>query len=323
MSEALATAAKALLKMIAIDTATDKKKRNAVLIVIGSILVGLLMLILLPIIVFISLGSVEPPETDLQFDEAAFISQLSPEQQENISAVEADGQAIIDAMAAADLREQTIKAQLIYMSYFDGNRLTDFAGYSEHFYRDDEQLIQSLNYDYSLDIDYTEFKRTYTLVMNSTINEYMFTDSSTKNAADLAAWCRNAYESGWGYADNCFGERTGEDRIRCTDNVGLIMGYVRYDNENKIFNDDVVDMYYTEQGSIDTMPDIQGVGVFNGTDFGVYVGGGEVVFSSAIGGCVQRQALSDGEWNSWCTFDAVSYPEEVTEQETETTTGGA
>ena len=323
MSEALAAAAKALLKMIAIDTATNKKKRNAVLIVIGSVLVGLLMLILLPIIVFMSLGSIEPPETDLQFDEAAFLSQLSPEQQENIAAVEADGQAIIDAMAAADLREQTIKAQLIYMSYFDGNRLTDFTAYAEHFSQNDERLIQSLNADYSLDIDYTEFKRTYTLVMNSTINEYMFMDSSTKNAADLAAWCRNAYESGWGYADNCFGERTGEDRIRCTDNVGLIMGYVRYDNENKIFNDDVVDMYYTEQGSIDTMPDIQGVGVFNGADFGVYVGGGEVVFSSAIGGCVQRQALSDGNWTTWCTFDAVSYPKEVTEQETETTTGGA
>ena len=58
MSEALAAAAKALLKMISIDTATDKKKRNAVLIVIGSVLVGLLMLILLPVIVFMSLGLV-------------------------------------------------------------------------------------------------------------------------------------------------------------------------------------------------------------------------------------------------------------------------
>ena len=321
MSEALATAAKALLKMIAIDTATDKKKRNTVLIVIGSVLVGLLMLILLPVIVFMSLGSIEPPETELQFDEAAFISQQSPEQQENIRAVEAAGRAIAEAMAAADLREQTIKAQLIYMSYFDGNRLTDFTAYTEHFSQNDERLIQSLNTDYSLDIDYTEFKRTYTLVMNSTINEYMFTDSESNNSADLAAWCRNAYESGWGYADNCFGERTGEDRIRCADNVGLIMGYVRYDTENKTFNDDVVDMYYTEQGSIDTMPDIQGVGVFNGADFGVYIGGGEVVFSSAIGGCVQRQALSDGDWTSWCTFDAVSYPQETTESTTETATG--
>ncbi len=321
MSEALATAAKALLKMIAIDTATDKKKRNAVLIVIGSVLVGLLMLILLPVIVFMSLGNVEPPETDLQFDEAAFLSQLSPEQQENISAVEADGQAIADAMATRGLQEQTIKAQLIYMSFFDGNRLTDFTAYAEHFTQDNEQLIQSLNADYSLEIDCDEFRRTYTLVMNSTINEYMFTDSSTKNAADLAAWCRNAYESSWGYTDNSFGERTGDERIRCAGNVGLIMGYVRYDTENKCFTNDIIDMYYTEQGDIDTIPDIQGVGVSNGDDFGVYVGGGQVVFSSAIGGSVQQQALSDGDWTSWCTFDAVSYPQETTESTTETTTG--
>lgn len=311
MSEALAAAAKALLKMIVVDTATDKKKRNAVLIVIGSVLVGLLMLILLPVIVFMSLGSIEPPETEIQFDEAAFVSQLSSEQQENTSAVEADGQAIIDAMAAADLREQTIKAQLIYMSYFDGKRLTDFTAYAEHFSQDDEQLIQSLNTDYSLDIDYTEFKRTYIFVMNSTINEYMFRDRNSKNTADLAAWCRNACESCWSYADYCIGERSGENRLRSADNIGLIMGYIRYDTYNKVFTSDVVDMYYTEQGSIDTMPDIQGVGVSNGDDFGVYVGGGQVVFSSAIGGCVQQQALSDGEWTLWCTFDAVSYPQEV------------
>lgn len=314
MSEALATAAKALLKMIAIDTATDKKKRNAVLIVIGSILVGLLMLILLPIIVFISLGSVEPPETDLQFDEAAFISQLSPEQQENISAVEADGQAIVDAMVVADLREQTIKAQLIYTSYFDGKSLTDFTAYAEHFKQDDEQLIQSLNADYSLEIDYTEFKRTYTLVMNSTINEYMFTDSSTKNSADLAAWCRNAYESGWGYADNCFGELAGDDRIRCADNVGLIMGYIRYDSESKTFTDDTVNLVYTIRGDIETIPDIEGIGVFNGKEFGVYIGGGEAIFSSAMGG-IQCQALSDGNWTKWCTFKDITYPQ------IETTTG--
>ena len=100
---------------------------------------------------------------------------------------------------------------------------------------------------------HTEFMRTYTLVMNSTINEYMFTDSSTKNSVDLAAWCRNAYESGWGYADNSFGKRTGDERIRCADNVGLIMGYVRYDAESKSFTDDIIDMYYTVRGGIDSL----------------------------------------------------------------------
>ncbi len=38
------------------------------------------------------------------------------------------------------------------------------------------------NQNYGLSIDYNEFIRTYTFVMNSTINEYMFTDASTKNA---------------------------------------------------------------------------------------------------------------------------------------------
>ncbi len=311
MSEALVAAAKALLKMIAIDFVTDEKKRNTILIAIGSIIVGLLMLILLPIIVFMSLGNIEPPENELHFDAEAFISQLSPEQQENISAVKADGQAIADAMSAIGLQEQTIKAQLIYMSFFDGNRLTDFTAYAEHFTQDDEQLIRSFNADYSLDIDFGEFMRTYIFVMNSTINEYMFRDRNSKNAADLAAWCRNACESCWSYADYCIGERSGENRLRSADNIGLIMGYIRYDTYNKVFTSDVVDMYYTEQGNIDTMPDVQGVGVSNGDDFGVYVGGGQVIFSSAIGGCVQQQALEYGNWTSWCTFDAVSYPQEV------------
>jgi hypothetical protein len=307
----MATVAKMLLKKIAVTISFDKNKRNRLLLVLGSIVAGLFLLFLMPIMVLASMGDIELPEVDVDYDEATFMSQLSIEQQENIAAVEADGQAIADAMAARGLQEQTIKAQLIYMSYFDGNRLNDFTPYVEHFAQDDEQLISSINADYSLDIDYDEFMRTYILVMNSTINEYMFTESGSKNSADLAAWCRNAYVSGWGYADNSFGERTGDERIRCADNVGLIMGYVRYDIENKTFTDDIVDMYYTEQGGIDTMPDIQGMGVFNGTGFGVYVGGGQVVFSSAIGGCVQQQALEYGNWTSWCTFDAVSYPQEV------------
>ncbi|WP_303824893.1 hypothetical protein [Ruminococcus flavefaciens] len=301
----------ALIKRLIIGVATDKNKRSKFLTLLESIVVGILLLLFAPLAVFMSMGEIEPPSVDVQFDKAAFLSQLTPEQQADISAVEADGRAIADAMAARGLQEQTIKAQLIYMSYFDGNRITDFAGYADHFTQNDEQLIYSLNSDYSLDIDYDEFRRTYTLVMNSTINEYMFTDRYTKNSADLAAWCRNAVASGWGFDDYCIGERTGENNLRCTSNIGLITGYLRYNADSSSFTDDFISLYYTEQGSIDTIPDIQGVGVFNGTDFGVYIGGGEVVFSSAIGGCVEQQALEYGNWKSWCTFDAVNYPQEV------------
>lgn len=322
----------ALAKIIA-----DKKVRDKVLLIIGSILVGFILLLAMPIIALYTLGNVEieAPEIDKSaFTESDFIAQLPSEKQEKIAHTQALGDEIESEMSDLGIAEQTIKAQLIYMSYFDEVENFDANFYAHLFYSapNDEVLIDSLNQNYGLAIDYNEFMRTYIFVMNSTINKYMFTDASTKNAADLAAWAENAYLSEWQYADNCFGERGGEDRLRCADNVGLVMGYVRYDAENKVFTSDTVDMYYTEQGSIDTMPDSKGVGVYNGSEFGVYVGGGEVVFSSAIGG-VQRQVLTDGGWTAWCTYDAINYPQEVqdkinelhettTEATAEGTTGG-
>ena len=315
----------------------DKKTRDKVLIFIGSIVVGFLLLLAAPIIAIYTLGNVEiePPEIDKSaFTESDFIAQLPSEKQEKIAHTQALGDEIESEMTALGIADQTIKAQLIYMSYFDEVENFDANFYTHLFYSapNDEVLIDSINQNYGLSIDYNEFMRTYTFVMNATIDPHMFTDIATKNAADLAAWAENAYMSEWQYADNCFGERTGENRLRCADNVGLIMGYVRYDAENKVFTSDTIDLYYTEQGSLDTMPDVKGVGVFNGSEFGVYVGGGEVVFSSAMGG-VQRQSLTEGGWTSWCTFDAVTYPQEVqdrinelqeptTEATTETTTGG-
>lgn len=324
--------AKAIVTIL-INLLTDKNLRDKVLITIGSIIVGIILLLAMPIIVLYSLGDVEieAPEIDRSaFNESAFIAQLSPEQQEQIAEIRSAGEAIESEMAALGIADQTIKAQLIYMSYFDEVENFDANFYAHLFYSapNDEVLIDSINQNYGFAIDYDEYMQTYVFVMNSTIDSYMFTDSTTKNAADLAAWANNAYISGWGYADNCFGERTGDERIRCADNIGLIMGYVRYDAENKVFTSDTVDLYYTEQGSIDTMPDVQGVGVYNGSDFGIYIGSGEVIFSSAMGG-VQRQTLTDGDWTVWCTFDAVTYPQEVqdridelNEPTTETTTEG-
>lgn len=318
----------ALAKILA-----GKKVRDKVFLFIGSIVVGFLLLLATPIIALYTLGNVEieAPEIDRNtFNESAYIAQLSPEKQEQMSELQSAGEAIETEMAALGIAEETIKAQLIYMSYFDEVEGFDANFYAHLFYSapNDEILIDSINQNYGLSIDYNEYMRTYIFVMNSTINKYMFTDVSTKNATDLAAWAENVCLSEWQYAENCFGERTGENRLRCADNVGLIMGYIRYDTENKVFTSDTVDLYYTEQGSMDMMTDVKGVGVYNGSEFGIYVGGGEVVFSSDMGG-IQRQNLADGGWTAWCTFDAVTYPQEVQdrinelqEATTETTTEG-
>ena len=232
-----------VLKKIAVYVLGDEKKRGKLFVAVGSIAAGFLGLMCLPVAVLSSMGSmeVEPPEIDKSlFNESAIMAGLDSEQQEQITTFQNQGQAIEDAMTNAGVRAQTIKAQLIYLSYFDGVQDFNAESYANLFAiaPNDNDLIAAINSTYSLEIDYNEFMRTYTWVMNSTINEYMFTDSTTKNCTDLAAWAENAYVSGWGYMNGFIGERNEADRIRYADNAGLMLGYLNYNPMDKMFNSD-------------------------------------------------------------------------------------
>ena len=141
----------------------------------------------------------------------------------------------------------------------------------------------------------------------------MFSDETTKNCADLADWAENAYISGWGYMNGFIGERNETDRIRYADNAGLMLGYLNYSPNENTFNSNYDTLVYTEQGSLDTMPEIVGLGLFDGSQHGIYIGNGEVVYSSESLGYVTKEAVSDGNCTSWCTYEGVDYPQEVTE----------
>lgn len=177
----------------------------------------------------------------------------------------------------------------------------------------DSDLIAAINSTYGLEIDYDEFVRTYTFVMNSTLNSYMFNDAGSKNCSDLAAWADNAYISGWGYMNGFIGERNETDRIRYADNAGLVLGYLNYSPTDKEFDSAYSTLVYTEQGGIDTMPEVAGIGLFDGSQHGIYVGNGEVVYSSESVGYVTKEAVSNGSWSSWCTYEGIEYPQEVTD----------
>jgi len=140
---------------------------------------------------------------------------------------------------------------------------------------------------------------TYTFVMNNTMNPYMFTDPITKNAEDMAAWANNAYVSGWGYMSGFIGEKDSEQRIRRCDNAGLMIGYLNYDPDSKAFTEEYDTLTYTEQGDITTMPEVPGIGLYDGTKHGIYIGLGEVVFCDETVGYVTKQAVSEGTWTSW------------------------
>ena len=312
MSSAVAVA----VKKIAIYILGDEHKRGKVFVAVGSIIAGFLGLMFLPIAVISSIGSmnIEQPDIDKSlFTESALFESLDSEQQAEITNIQNQGQAIEDAMTNAGVRDQTIKAQLIYMSYF--NEVQNFyaESYADLFANstNDSDLIAAINSTYGLDIDYDEFVRTYTFVMNSTINAFMFSDTSTKNCADLAAWAENAYVSGWGYMNGFIGERNEADRIRYADNAGLMLGYLNYSPTDKAFGSDYSTLVYTEQGGLDTMPEVAGVGLFDGSKHGIYIGNNEMIYSSEAVGYITKDFVSNGGWSSWCTYEGIEYPQEV------------
>ena len=304
------------LKKVAIYILGDEKKRGKLFVLIGSIAAGSLGLMCLPVAVLSSMGSmeIEQPEINAEmFSDSSLFESLDSEQQAKITEIQNSCQEIEDAMRGAGVRSQTIKAQLIYMSYFDDVQNFNAQSYANLFAvaPNDSDLIAAINSTYGLEIGYDEFMRTYTWVMNSTINGYMFSDESTKNCADLATWAENAYVSGWGFKQGAIGNRDDVDRIRYADNAGLMLGFLNYDPTEKVFSSDYNTLVFTEQGSLDTMPEVAGIGLFDGSQHGIYVGDGEVIYCSESAGYVTKDLVSNGGWTSWCTYEGVDYPQEV------------
>ena len=300
---------KAAIIKIILQLLSDEKTRHRIYLIIASVLVGLLGMLAMPVIVLYTMGQMEPPEITISEEEM-----LPGLDADRLTAMESGGQAIVYFLSSRGLRSQIMKAQLIYLSYFDEDSELNFEEYAGYFsIGDDAMLVGSLNSTYGLNIDYDEFERTYLWMKQLTIDGYLFTSPGTKNAADLAAWSRNAYESEWLYAPGGHGDLDAAEQRRTADNVGLILGYFNYDFVGKAFGSGIDTLVYTEQGGIDTMPDVPGIGVYNGAEFGVYGGNGEVFFSSADGRLVQKTTTTDARWTEWVTFVGIEYSQSLWE----------
>jgi hypothetical protein len=305
----------AAFKKAAVYILGDEKKRGKLVTAVLSAAVGLLLLLCAPAVMLSSLGEIgeEAQVPELHLNAYDIYSSLDSESRQRLDDIRSAGNDIANAMDEKGVKVHTIKAQLIYMSYFDEVQNFYAESYANLFAAapNDSDLINAINSTYGLEIDYDEFIRTYTWVMNSTLNPYMFNDAGSKNCTDLAAWAENAFISGWGYKSGAVGERDETDRIRYADNAGLMLGYLNYDPTDKMFGCDYDTLVYTEQGSLDTMPETAGIGLFDGSKHGVYVGNGEVVYSSESVGYVTKEPVSNGSWTSWCTYEGIEYPQEV------------
>ncbi|MBO5575430.1 MAG: hypothetical protein J6I46_12465 [Ruminococcus sp.] len=296
----------------------DKKKLGKKLgILVLSIAFGLIFLLVLPVVMMKSLGNIsgdsaKPSINTAQLTESNIKAHMSDSNRELVERMERDGLAIEEKMKELGIKEQTVKAQLIYMTEVEKLADLDADAYCNLFKyaTDDKSLLDSLNQNYGLSIDYEEFMHVYTLTMNAHINEYMFSDTDTKNAADLAAWADNAYISGWKYRKDCYGEKIKEELVRCADEAGLIEGYLRYDPDNKKFGEKAV-VGYTIKGEASAKLEVKGIGLYDGEQFGIYVGNDKVVYASKDKGCIVKESVTEGHWTKWCTYDDIRYPSEI------------
>lgn len=169
-----------------------------------------------------------------------------------------------------------------------------------------------------------------------------FTDPTTKNAHDLAAYATHAWESGWGYVWGTYGQVLTESMLdyklqqypdgvgkyedfiranwlngRATDCVGLIKGYGWLDPNDmtiKYGTNGMPDitantMYHnaTVSGPISTIPDTPGLAVWMDGHIGVYIGGGEVIEASGTKKGVVKTQLAGRGWTHWLEVPYISY----------------
>ena len=91
----------------------------------------------------------------------------------------------------------------------------------------------------------------------------------------------------------------------------ITLGYLNYSPTDKEFDSAYSTLVYTEQGGLDTMPEVAGVGLFDGSKHGIYIGNNEMIYSSEAVGYITKDFVSNGGWSSWCTYEGVDYPQEV------------
>ena len=148
----------------------DKKKLGKKLgILVLSIAFGLIFLLVLPVVVMKSLGNIsgdsaKPSINTAQLTDSNIKAHMSDSNRELVERMERDGQAIETKMNELGIKEQTVKAQLIYMT--EADKLTDLDADAFcnlfKYASDDKSLLDSLNQNYGLSIDYEEFMHVYT-----------------------------------------------------------------------------------------------------------------------------------------------------------------
>ena len=173
-----------------------------------------------------------------------------------------------------------------------------------------------------------------------------FSDPSTKNNRDLAAYAIQAWENNWGYVWGTFGGvftpslfeyklRQYPDGVgnyadfirehwlnrRTTDCIGLVKGYGWLDAETGSINyatngmpDFAADQMYqnavasgADHGSLSAIPEIPGLVLWIDGHTGVYIGGGYEIEAMGTKYGVVRTEIAGRGWKAWYKIPYITY----------------
>lgn len=277
----------------------------------------------------------------------AIVNNMTPEQKARMQVVEDTMNAIEVAMTDAGHGGRAREAQVLYIAALyekaqgDPNFIATLVGCFDGD-PDDAELIRRVNAAFGVSIVLEEFRKIMSMVKNTFIDVSGFIDPATKNPVDLVTWARMALDAHWGYVWGTYGQvltknnlsallETYPDEVgdyedfirenwlngRAADCNGLIKSYGWYDpatGEITYGFSGVPDLganslhdTATVKGSMDTMPDTPGLGVWHDGHVGIYVGDGEVIEAMGTRSGVVKTTLPSTRWTEWFEIPWLDY----------------
>ncbi len=336
----------AALKKLALAVVSNPK----VLKRIGGIILGVIIIIVMPIAAVLGIFSGDI-NIDTERLQEMIQENMTEEERARLQIINDTMISIEEQMTVAGYSTTRVKeAQVLYtlalaeFSTQDSfvNRLVGCFAMEQT----DEQLIANVNTTFGTQISLLEFCNVMNGIRKVYIDTSDYYDAATKNNIDLVKYAIHAEQSGWGYVWGTYGQVLTEKTLkslitqypkdvgdyeafikrnwlggRTTDCGGLIKGYAWLNVENNrieygsngmpALRADEIYEAATEKGTIDTIPEIQGLAVWKKGHIGVYIGSGEVIEAMSTEVGVIRTELSQGAWVSWLKIPNIIYIEEA------------
>ena len=147
----------------------------------------------------------------------------------------------------------------------------------------------------------TRMKRILTLIivvaiLSTTAIIGTTTASASGSGAGLVNWAYRAYNENWQYV-------WGGASVGSVDCSGLIYSYAGGERVTEPML-----AASPESGSIDTIPRVHGLGLYQYGHVGVYVGGGMGIDARDEASDVCLESISNKSWTNWFKVSGVSYP---------------